>query len=140
MNLASLIKQFTYLSVTVFITLTFFSTSNAYDITGVWVGNAKGSIFGAEGSVTITSQKGEEIFGIIEGGNFFGKAKFEIRGRIRGNYIFGARDGNFFHGYIYPDWTIRGVFKGMDGDTYKVFLRRPFENYWGIPQQRQSYN
>ncbi len=93
-----------------------------------------------EGSVTITSQKGEEIFGIIEGGNFFGKAKFEIRGRIRGNYIFGARDGNFFHGYIYPDWTIRGVFKGIDGDTYQVFLRRPLEHYWGIPQQPRSYN
>ncbi|MGC8602835.1 MAG: hypothetical protein ACP5VS_04000 [Desulfomonilaceae bacterium] len=115
------------------------TTATAYDIRGVWVGDAQGTIFGAKGSVTITSQQGEEIFGIIEGGNIFGTAKFEIRGKIRGNYIFGSRDGNSFEGYIYPDWSIRGVFKGIDGDKYQVFLRRPYNN-WGPPQQGWPYN
>ncbi|MCL5122959.1 MAG: hypothetical protein M1511_00380 [Deltaproteobacteria bacterium] len=111
----------------------------AYDIRGAWVGSAQGSIFGAKGSVNITSQKGEEIAGIIEGGNVFGSAKFEIQGKIRGNYIFGSRDGNSFEGYIYPDWSIRGVFKGIDGDTYQVVLRRPYY-YWGMPQQGWPHN
>lgn len=140
MNIASFIKTIFTVAIVVVLPLASSSACNAYDITGMWVGNAKGSIFGAEGSVNITSQRGEEILGIIEGGNFFGKAKFEIRGRIQGNYIFGARDGNSFHGYIYPDWTIRGVFKGIDGDTYQVFLQRPYNSYWGVPREPWSYN
>ncbi len=140
MNTASFRKHLITLVIAIALILACTFQCEAYDITGMWVGNAKGSIFGAEGSVTITSQKGEEISGVIEGGNFFGRAKFDIQGRIQGNYIFGARDGNSFHGYIYPDWTIRGVFKGIDGDTYQVFLKRHYNNYWGVPQQPWPYN
>ena len=47
--------------------------TQGYDIRGGWVGNAKGKIFGAEGSVYITRQERDEIYGTVEGGNFFGK-------------------------------------------------------------------
>ncbi|MGC8657474.1 MAG: hypothetical protein ACP5U1_00200 [Desulfomonilaceae bacterium] len=139
MNATSLNKILVNLGMAVLLLLVFVANALAYDIRGVWVGSAQGSIFGAKGSVNITSQKGEEIAGIIEGGNMFGSAKFEIQGKIRGNYIFGSRDGNSFEGYIYPDWSIRGVFKGIDGDTYQVVLRRPYY-YWGAPQQGWPYN
>ncbi len=99
------------------------------DIRGPWVGKAKGAIFGAEGSVQITRQQGEEIYGIVEGGNFFGKARFSISGRIRGNFIFGVKDGHSFNGFVYPDGTIRGFFRSVDGDSYQVFLRRPYGDY-----------
>jgi hypothetical protein len=139
MRLASLTKTTSYCLATTFLVLILAVNSMAYDIRGVWTGNAKGSIFGAEGSVTITSQQGDDISGIIEGGNIFGRAKFEIRGKIQDNYIYGSRDGNTFQGYLYPDWTIQGVFKGIDGDTYKVHLRRPY-NYWGLPQEGWPYD
>ena len=103
-----------------------------YDIRGQWVGNAKGPIFGAEGSVTIMRQDGEDIYGIVEGGNFLGKAKFDINGKIRGNTIFGEKEGNTFVGYLYADGSIRGHFKDITGDTYNVFLRRP-QPTWGVP-------
>jgi hypothetical protein len=107
----------------------------SYDIRGQWVGNAQGTIFGAEGSVFITKQKGEDIEGIVEGGNFFGKAKFEIIGKVRGNYIFGQKEGHTFQGYLYPDGAIRGLFRAVDGEKFQVFLRRP-AMYWGAaPQQ-----
>ena len=38
--------------------------ASAFDIRGLWVGSAKGTIFGAEGSVTITQQNGEDIIEI----------------------------------------------------------------------------
>lgn len=104
----------------------------AADIRGQWVGDAKGSIFGAKGTVNIIRQNGEDIYGIVEGGNFFGTAKFDIKGRIRGNYIFGTKEGHSFQGFLYPDGTIRGVFRAVDGDTYRVFLQRPY-SYWGMP-------
>ncbi len=104
------------------------------DIRGMWVGNAKGSIFGAEGSVNITHQNGEDISGVVEGGNFFGRAKFAIQGKIRGNYIFGSKDGHTFEGFLYPDWTIQGLFRAIDGDTYKIMLRRPYPT-WGYPYE-----
>jgi hypothetical protein len=102
-----------------------------FDLRGTWVGNAKGPIFGAEGSVTITHQRGEQIHGVVEGGNFLGKAKFDIVGRVRGNYIFGEKEGNFFQGFLYADGTIRGAVKCIDGETYRVFLRRPSYPQWG---------
>ena len=110
------------------------------DIRGVWVGNAKGNIFGAEGSVNITYQNGEDISGVVEGGNFFGRAKFSIQGKIRGNYIFGSKDGHTFEGFLYPDWSIQGLFRAIDGDTYKVILRRPYPSYWGSPYGTWGYN
>ncbi len=111
--------------------LTALSGSNqAYDIRGAWVGNAKGKIFGAEGSVYITRQDGDNIYGIVEGGNFLGKAKFSISGKIQGNYIFGQKDGHTFQGFLYQDGSIRGQFRASDGDTFQVFLRRPYA-YWG---------
>jgi len=103
-----------------------------YDVRGQWVGNAKGSIFGAEGSVTITRQDGEDIVGIVEGGNFLGRAKFSINGKVRGNQIYGDKEGHTFQGFLYPDGTIRGVFRDVDGDSYQVILRRPYP-MWGIP-------
>jgi hypothetical protein len=106
----------------------------AYDIRGQWVGNAQGSIFGAEGSVTITHQNGQEIYGVVEGGNVFGRARFNINGKVHGNYIYGEKEGHTFQGYLYPDGTIRGVFRASDGDAYKVLLRRPYP-MWGIPNQ-----
>lgn len=106
----------------------------AVDIRGSWVGNASGTIFGAEGSVTITQQRGEDIYGIVEGGNFFGKARFTINGKVRGNQIFGSKEGHTFNGMVYPDGTIRGLFRAVDGDSYQVFLQRPYSQWgWGIP-------
>jgi hypothetical protein len=109
------------------------------DIRGMWIGNAKGAIFGAEGSVNITHQNGEDITGVVEGGNFFGRAKFSIQGKIRGNYIFGSKDGHTFEGFLYSDWTIQGLFRAIDGDTYKVMLRRPYP-VWGSPYGTWGYN
>lgn len=106
----------------------------SYDIRGQWVGNAQGTIFGAEGSVFITKQRGEDIEGIVEGSNFLGKAKFDIAGKVRGNYIFGQKQGHIFQGYLYPDGAIRGLFTAVDGDKFQVFLRRP-PTYWGGAQQ-----
>jgi hypothetical protein len=103
-----------------------------YDIRGQWVGNAQGKIFGAEGSVTITRQNGQEIYGIVEGGNFLGRAKFTINGKIQGNHIYGDKEGHTFEGFLYPDGTIRGLFRAADGDAYSVFLRRPYP-MWGYP-------
>ncbi len=103
-----------------------------YDLRGQWVGNAQGTIFGAEGSVTITQQQGEDLEGIVEGGNWLGKAKFNIMGKIRQNYIFGEKEGNTFQGYLYGDGTIRGLVKAIDGGTYQIFLRRPYPQ-WGMP-------
>lgn len=110
------------------------STTPAWsqDIRGQWVGNAKGTIFGAEGRVNITYQDGEDIFGIVEGQNTFGKAKFTINGKVRGNQIFGSKDGHTFQGLLYPDGTIRGHFTASTGDRYDVFLQRP-NNQWGMP-------
>lgn len=102
------------------------------DIRGQWVGNAQGTIFGAEGSVFISKQRGEDIEGIVEGGNFLGRAKFDISGKIRGNYIFGHKEGHTFQGYLYPDGSIRGLFRAVDGEKFQVLLRRP-ALYWGMP-------
>lgn len=107
-------------------------TCDASDIRGPWIGSADGTIFGAKGSVNIFDQRGEDIQGIVEGGNMFGSAKFGITGKIRGNHIFGTKDGHTFQGYLYPDGTIRGLFRSVDGDTFKVFLQRPYP-YWGMP-------
>ena len=109
-------------------------TAHAFDIRGVWVGKAKGSIFGAEGSVTITQQDGENLYGIVEGGNFLGKARFSIQGKIRGNQIYGEKQGNVFQGFLFGDGTIRGAVRTTDGDTYRVFLRRPYPSWGGYPQ------
>ncbi len=105
-----------------------------YDIRGQWVGKAKGTIFGAEGSVTITYQRGENIQGIVEGSNIFGSARFGIDGKIRGNYIFGNKEGNTFQGYLYQDGTIRGLAQAVTGEKFDIFLQRPYNNYWGSPQ------
>jgi hypothetical protein len=105
----------------------------SYDLRGPWVGKAQGTIFGAEGSVTITQQQGEDLEGIVEGGNWLGKAKFNIMGKFRQNYIFGEKEGNTFQGYLYGDGTIRGLVKAIDGGTYQIFLRRPYPQ-WGMPQ------
>lgn len=108
--------------------------SRGLDIRGTWVGNAQGSIFGAEGSVTITQQRDEDIYGVVEGGNFLGKARFTIAGKISGRNIFGSKEGHTFNGMIYPDGTIRGLFRASDGDTYQVFLQRPYSHWgWGVP-------
>jgi hypothetical protein len=109
------------------------SQQQAYDIRGQWEGKAQGTIFGAEGTVLITYQKGEEIQGVVQGGNMFGTAKFGITGKIRGNYIFGDKEGNTFNGYLYSDGTIRGLAQAVTGEKFQVFLRRPY-NYWGMPQ------
>lgn len=109
------------------------------DIRGLWLGKAQGPIFGAEGSVTITSQKGEEISGIVEGGNMFGTAKFGIKGTVRGNAIHGSLEGHIFRGMVYSDGTIRGEMKATNGEVYEVFLRRS-EPYWvGVPQGTPYY-
>ncbi len=107
------------------------SRMQSYDIRGPWVGNAQGTIFGAKGSVLITHQIRDDIFGVVEGGNSFGSAKFDIVGKIQGNQIFGQKDGHTFHGYLYGDGTIRGTFRSVDGDAFQVFLRRPY-SYWGM--------
>jgi hypothetical protein len=103
-----------------------------YDLRGPWVGNAQGTIFGAEGSVTITRQRGEDLEGIVEGGNWLGKARFSINGKIRNNYIFGEKEGNTFQGFLYGDGTIRGLVRATDGSTFQVVLRRPYAQ-WGMP-------
>jgi hypothetical protein len=110
----------------------------SFDIRGAWIGNAKGAIFGAEGSVTITHQRGEDIRGIVEGGNFLGKAKFNIDGKIRGNQIFGSKEGHTFQGQLYADGSIRGLFRADDGDEYRILLRRPY-GQWGMPYQDGMY-
>ncbi len=128
-----------YVFISVLLVGVLIGEAHANDIRGMWVGNAKGNIFGAEGSVNITHQNGEDIVGIVEGGNFFGKAKFSIQGKIRGNYIFGSKDGHTFEGFLYPDWSIQGLFRAIDGDTYKVILRRPYQ-FWGAPYGSWGYN
>ena len=105
------------------------------DIRGVWVGKAKGPVFGAEGSVNIRAQDGGNIEGIVEGGNFLGKARFTIRGKITGNVIHGSKDGNVFQGFLYSDATIRGTMRAINGEVYHVFLRRSYP-YW----QASPYN
>lgn len=104
----------------------------AQDIRGLWTGNAQGTIFGAQGTVYIASQQGEDIRGIVEGGNMFGRAKFNIVGKIRANRIFGTMEGHTFSGFLLPDGTIRGVFRASNGETYNIFLRRPYQ-YWPYP-------
>jgi hypothetical protein len=111
--------------------------ASVYDLRGTWQGNAKGSIFGAEGSVTVTHQRGENFSGIVEGSNFLGSAKFRIAGKIRGNVIYGAKQGNVFQGILYGDGTIRGVMKTVDGASYRIFLRKA--NPYGNPYNNQ-YN
>lgn len=106
------------------------AAGGSVDLRGVWVGKAQGPIFGAEGSVTITNQRGEDIVGIVEGGNVLGKARFGIRGKVKGNAIVGSKDGHQFQGFLYPDGTIRGAMHATNGEVYKVFLRRPY-SYWG---------
>jgi hypothetical protein len=106
--------------------------AQGYDLRGPWVGNAQGTIFGAEGSVTITQQRGEYLEGIVEGGNWLGKAKFNIVGKIQNNYIFGEKEGNTFQGFLYGDGTIRGLVRAIDGSTFQILLRRPY-NQWGMP-------
>ncbi len=106
--------------------------AQGYDLRGPWVGNAQGAIFGAEGSVTITQQRGEDLEGIVEGGNWLGKARFSIIGKIRDNYIFGEKEGNTFQGFLYGDGTIRGLVRATDGSTFQVVLRRPYAQ-WGMP-------
>ncbi len=106
------------------------ASAEAIDLRGAWVGKAQGSIFGAEGVVNVVRQKGEKIYGIVEGGNFFGKARFHIQGRVRGNMIIGEMGGNVFQGNIFQDGTIRGMVRTVDGDTYRVFLRRS-QPFWG---------
>jgi hypothetical protein len=75
------------------------------------------------------SQQGDDIHGVVEGANAFGHAKFNISGKIQGNRIFGSMDGHTFSGFLLPDGTIRGIFRDSDGDTYDVFLSRPYQ-YW----------
>lgn len=95
------------------------------DLRGLWVGSAQGSIFSAEGSINILDQKGNRIYGIVEGGNFFGTARFDINGLVQGNMIFGEKAGNYFRGWLYPDGVIRGAVQAIDGDTYHVTIQRP---------------
>jgi hypothetical protein len=109
------------------------------DLRGVWTGNAKGPVFGAKGTVTITHQQGQDISGIVEGGNLLGTAKFGIRGKVRGNMIYGSMDGNHFQGYVHTDGAIRGELRAIDGETYYVFLQR-FNPYWGgVPYGATPY-
>ncbi len=102
------------------------------------MGKAQGSIFGAEGTVTITVQKGEDIQGIVEGGNFLGTAKFGIQGKIQGNRIYGEKEGNVFQGILYPDGSIRGAVRAVDGDTYHVFLRRAYPSPQAFDPRRHG--
>ena len=126
-------RLFLTIGVVFCVTVFLVSPGRGQDIRGQWSGTAKGAIFGAEGSVNITDQRGEDIFGVVEGGNIFGKAKFTITGKIRGGQIFGEKDGHTFQGFLYPDGSIRGVFRASDGDTYQVSLQRPYSNGWGFP-------
>jgi hypothetical protein len=102
-----------------------------YDIRGPWVGSAQGTIFGAKGSVLITHQVRDDIFGVVEGGNAFGSARFDITGKVQGNQIFGQKDGHTFRGFLYEDGTIRGTFRSVDGDAFRVILQRPYSQ-WGM--------
>ncbi|MEW6351674.1 MAG: hypothetical protein AB1646_21710 [Thermodesulfobacteriota bacterium] len=106
------------------------SAADAYDLRGEWRGSAKGTLFGAEGSVIVTNQSGEDFAAVVEGGNWLGRASFNIRGKIRGAYIFGSKEGNSFRGALYGDGTIRGVAKLVDGSEYSVFLQRSYSQ-WG---------
>jgi hypothetical protein len=105
------------------------------DLRGLWVGNAQGSIFGAEGTVNVTQQRGRDIVAMVEGSNFLGSARFGVRGYVHGNMIYGSLEGNQFRGVVYPDGTLRGEVKAIDGDTYHIFLRKSYP-YWG---GRQPY-
>jgi hypothetical protein len=108
-------------------------SAQTMDIRGLWVGSAQGSIFGAEGTVTVTQQRGKDIVAMVEGGNFLGSARFPIRGYVSGNMVYGSLEGNHFRGFVYPDGTLRGELKAIDGDTYHVFLRKSYP-YWAGPQ------
>jgi len=126
------LKLFPLIALATVLTVTWASGASAPeapDIRGLWVGKAKGPVFGAEGTVTITAQDRGNIEGIVEGGNFLGKARFTIRGKITGNVIHGSKDGNVFQGVLYSDSTIRGSMRAIDGDVYEVFLRRSYP-YW----------
>jgi hypothetical protein len=103
------------------------------DIRGPWVGKAKGTIIGAEGSVFVTHQQGEDVRAVVEGSNFFGTARFNIACKVRGNQIFGSLDGHSFQGFLYMDGTIRGTFRAVTGDTFEVILQRPYQS-WGMRQ------
>lgn len=109
-----------------------------FDIRGQWVGNAKGKIFGAEGSVVVTHQEGEDFRGICEGSNFLGKAKFSINGTIRGGQILGSKEGHTFQGQLYADGSIRGLFRASDGDEFRIVLQRPYPQ-WGTHYQASPY-
>lgn len=104
----------------------------APDVRGFWTGKAQGTIFGAQGTVYIVTQQGDDIRGVVEGENMFGRAKFNIAGKVRGNHIFGTMEGHTFSGFLLSDGTIRGVFKASNGDAYNIFLRRPYQ-YWPYP-------
>lgn len=110
-----------------------YAGAQSVDIRGPWEGTAQGSIFGAQGTVYITQQAGEAISGIVEGSNFLGSARFGISGRVRGNYIYGEKEGHTFEGMVYPDWTIRGMFRASNGEKYSIFLRKTFSSSWGSP-------
>jgi hypothetical protein len=62
----------------------------------------------------------------------FGRARFDIAGKIRGNHIFGEKEGHIFEGFVYPDGAIRGLFRAANGEKYSIFLHRPYP-YWGVP-------
>jgi hypothetical protein len=109
------------------------STVHAHDLRGEWRGEAKGSLFGAEGSVNVTQQKGEDFSAVVEGGNWLGRASFDIRGKIRGSHIFGTKEGNTFQGALYADGTIRGTAKLIDGSLYRVILQRSYQSWGGLP-------
>lgn len=103
------------------------------DIRGLWVGKATGSIIGAEGRVLVTHQQGEDIRALVEGSNFFGKARFVIACKMRGSEIFGSLEGHTFHGFLYRDGTIRGIFRAVTGERFDVILQRPY-SAWGFGQ------
>ncbi len=107
--------------------------AHAYDLKGEWRGEAKGTIFGAEGSVVVTRHRGEDFSAVVEGGNWLGRASFDITGKMRGSYIFGTKEGNTFQGALYTDGTIRGIAKLIDGSQYKVFLQRSYPDWGGNP-------
>jgi hypothetical protein len=110
------------------------------DIRGSWTGKAQGTIFGAEGTVLITRQEGENIAGIVEGGNIFGTAKFTITGKVRGNSIYGTKDGHVFRGFVLADGSIRGEFRASDGESFQVVLHRPYPQWGNMPYGTQYYS
>ena len=124
MNLHPLCRLFLVVAVILAASPAHSSGPAALDLRGKWQGEAQGPIFGAKGTVTITSQQGENIEGIVEGGNFLGSARFGIRGTVRGNMIYGGKDGNVFQGAVYADQSIRGTLRAINGEVYHVFLRR----------------